>query len=286
MEYIIDLSIKGGTNMSYEKHFYEALFQSWERCMSMGLSKDIEKPLARLAKEDLVKRLEKNSDLICRFREFMDKHFDAIRKVKGNYYILLFDKNGCLLSMRQGPGRSRRKYSGFISPGVSFDESSIGTNAVVFAKLFKRPIYMVPGFHYCCRLKKWHEYCIPLRAKGVEKGFVSVVSIQYPVTKALEGFVDLLEVNMCDEHLNLNDMSINKRNSTRLTERQYIVLKMIAEGLSDENISHELKISLSTVKYHNQCIFKLLNATSRVDAVIKALVLDEINIGDLYNVIV
>ncbi|WP_432409012.1 LuxR C-terminal-related transcriptional regulator [Wukongibacter sp. M2B1] len=270
--------------MLSEKNFYEALLQSWERCMNLGLCKNIEKPLTKLTKNDLSKKLEKNHNMVCKFENFMDNHFNAIKNVKGDYFLLLFDGDGYILKVKHGLSMSKRSYGSFILPGISFDETSVGTNAVTFVKKFKRPIYMLPKFHYCNKLKKWHEYCIPLRLNEFDKGYVSVVSIQYPVTKALEGFVDLLEVNMRDEPSNLGDFSTNTRHGDRLTQRQYVILKMIAEGLSDENISNELKISLSTVKYHNKCIFKILNATSRVDAVIKGLLLGEISINDLYNV--
>ncbi|SCY70123.1 response regulator transcription factor [Alkaliphilus peptidifermentans] len=272
--------------MVYEQYFYEAMFQSWEKCINIGISKEIEKPLIKLTKNDLAVRQEKNNNLILKFNDFLDKHIDAIKNVNnGGYYFILFDEDGYILDTIKSQGKGKRMSNSFISPGISFDESSIGTNALVFAKKFKSAICMLPSFHYCNKLKDWYEYCVPIKINELEKGYISVVSEKYPVTKAVVGFVDLLQTNMLDEYFNVSDISIDAKQNKHLTERQYVVLKLIAEGLSDESISHELKISLSTVKYHNQSIFKHLNATSRVEAVIKALILKEISIADLYNII-
>lgn len=52
-----------------------------------------------------------------------------------------------------------------------------------------------------------------------------------------------------------------------LTERELEVLQLLAEGLSNREIAHELVVSLGTVKKHNNNIFGKLQATSRTQAV-------------------
>lgn len=55
-----------------------------------------------------------------------------------------------------------------------------------------------------------------------------------------------------------------------LTERELAVLKLIAEGLSNEEICARLFLALDTVKGHNRRIFNKLQVRRRTEAVVKA----------------
>ena len=61
---------------------------------------------------------------------------DTVKNVKENFYILLFNEEGCLLNARYRPGAYEKKheYKAFFTQGVFFSEESIGTNAVSIAK--------------------------------------------------------------------------------------------------------------------------------------------------------
>jgi DNA-binding CsgD family transcriptional regulator/uncharacterized protein YkuJ len=52
-----------------------------------------------------------------------------------------------------------------------------------------------------------------------------------------------------------------------LTERELLVLNLLADGLSNPQIARQLKISRNTVKFHVSSIIGKLRATSRTDAV-------------------
>lgn len=269
--------------MINEKRILQTVLQSWERCMDQKLPREQETPLHVLTKEEWQKKIKENDDLIHKFNSFIDKYMDIVKNIKRNYCIVLFDKYGYILSIRQRPNTLNKKNCSFLSKGVSFEEFSIGTNALTLAKVFNSPVYLPPEFHYCCRLKDWYEYCIPLGFNGEGKGYISIISMQYPIFKALKGFLHIMEIELCNQYLR-NDM-LNVELIERLTQKQFTILKLLAEGLSDENIASTLNISLATVKYHNQNIFKALNATNRVEAVVKALLVNEISISDLYHVV-
>jgi LuxR family maltose regulon positive regulatory protein len=55
-----------------------------------------------------------------------------------------------------------------------------------------------------------------------------------------------------------------------LSERELEILTLVAEGLSNRQISERLFISLSTVKGHNRNIFDKLQVKRRTEAVARA----------------
>jgi DNA-binding NarL/FixJ family response regulator len=56
-----------------------------------------------------------------------------------------------------------------------------------------------------------------------------------------------------------------------LTEREQMVLALIAEGQSNLQIAEQLMVSHSTVRFHVSSIFSKLGVTSRTEAVALAL---------------
>ncbi|WP_164503431.1 helix-turn-helix domain-containing protein [Pleionea sediminis] len=77
--------------------------------------------------------------------------------------------------------------------------------------------------------------------------------------------------------LMLNKRKTNKcknhtlsQSEVALTKREFDVIKLIEEGLSNEAIANSLNISKGTVKIHCNNIFKKLNVKNRVAAVIEA----------------
>lgn len=268
----------------YDLPFYQCLLKSWHRCMKQGLLAEIEKPGIYLDSKELNNKLKIKNNVIRSFNNLIDRYVELTRKIKGYYYFALFDNEENLLAIRIGLGNPERLYEdkSFFETGVSYSEKSIGTNAVTLSKLLKKPVYMIPDFHYCSKLKNWYEYCIPIKYTGNAIGYISVISVSQPISKALEGFIDLIGVNMYEESsISEMDDYLYSSLGERLTEKQYLILKMMAQGFTDTRISRELKMSLSTVKYHNQNIFRVLNANSRVDAVVKALMNNDLNIFDI-----
>ena len=55
-----------------------------------------------------------------------------------------------------------------------------------------------------------------------------------------------------------------------LSDRELEVLRLIAQGLSNQEITQKLVVTLSTVKGHNLRIFAKLQAKSRTEAVARA----------------
>jgi DNA-binding NarL/FixJ family response regulator len=55
-----------------------------------------------------------------------------------------------------------------------------------------------------------------------------------------------------------------------ITPREYEVLQLIAQGLSNQEIANTLFISLSTIKTHNQSLFVKLDVKRRTQAIERA----------------
>ncbi len=59
-------------------------------------------------------------------------------------------------------------------------------------------------------------------------------------------------------------------NEIRLTKREVDVLRLLADGLTRDEIAVKLHISAETVKMHTKNIYKKPNAKNKIDALIKA----------------
>jgi two-component system, NarL family, response regulator LiaR len=57
---------------------------------------------------------------------------------------------------------------------------------------------------------------------------------------------------------------------TGISKREYEVLELIAQGLSNKEISEKLFVSTNTIKTHSSNLFRRLNARRRTEAVKRA----------------
>ncbi|KHF30230.1 Transcriptional regulatory protein DegU [Anoxybacillus sp. BCO1] len=64
---------------------------------------------------------------------------------------------------------------------------------------------------------------------------------------------------------------VDEEENISLTKMELVILKLIAQDKTNENISHSLNISRRTVEHHVSTIIKKLRVDSRVGAVVKAI---------------
>ena len=67
----------------------------------------------------------------------------------------------------------------------------------------------------------------------------------------------------------------------RLTEREFNVISLVVEGLTNSQIAEKLHISVHTVKAHLEAIYDKFGVSNRVQATIKAIVLGLVDINAL-----
>ncbi|MHC4145199.1 MAG: response regulator transcription factor [Planctomycetota bacterium] len=70
-----------------------------------------------------------------------------------------------------------------------------------------------------------------------------------------------------DADFKLDDLKLQRLG---ITNREYEVLALIAQGLSNREIADKLFVSLNTVKSHSSNLFLKLDARSRTQAVVRA----------------
>ena len=71
----------------------------------------------------------------------------------------------------------------------------------------------------------------------------------------------------------------------QLTMREQEILDMIAQGLSNREIADELVITIGTVKWHVNQLYKKLGVRNRVQAIVRARELDLIVTGDAFDLL-
>ena len=64
--------------------------------------------------------------------------------------------------------------------------------------------------------------------------------------------------------------NMNLANGKKLTNRQFEVLKYLAQGLSNKQVACQMGVSEATVKLHINALLRAVGATNRTQAVIKA----------------
>ncbi len=246
---------------------------SWKRCMEKGLL-STRSPVLALRGNALQSTLNKYKLLVGVFE-------DCTQKINGlvTGSFLLTDSEGILLKTAGSKQIQQliKKYG--IEAGTSFTEESSGTNAVALALKLKQPVYLLPEHHYCNFFQRWYCYAIPLCFGEKIIGYLDVSTVEQPMTKELIATTKLLGGYIIKE---LRDFSKenaqNKEYNIRLTDRHLLILKLLAEGLTEEEVGKEMYISRNTIKYHKKTIFSELGVKNSKEAVAKALGLNLISL--------
>ena len=69
----------------------------------------------------------------------------------------------------------------------------------------------------------------------------------------------------------IQDLNKPNQTATKLSDRELQILKLAADGASNERIARELFLSVRTVEAHFHHIFQKIEVSSRTEAVVKAL---------------
>jgi ATP/maltotriose-dependent transcriptional regulator MalT len=77
----------------------------------------------------------------------------------------------------------------------------------------------------------------------------------------------LLQQAMVSMDQGVTDKRTDRPNKNGLTARQMQTLQLLAEGLSNKEISQRMNLAEGTVKIHTAAVYQALRVSSRLDAV-------------------
>lgn len=158
-----------------------------------------------------------------------------------------------------------------IEAGFCFAETRAGANAAALSIKTGEPAWTSPRQNYCSLLTGCALYSVPA-FDGRRPIILALITTQ----KQMSGWpVALLRQLACSMDLALRQTSPASRQAdkpaARLTVRQRAVLQYIAQGMTDRQISLELRISQETVRYHKKNLYHLLDAENAVQMAVTAL---------------
>lgn len=109
--------------------------------------------------------------------------------------------------------------------------------------------------------------------KAMEHGASGFVPKSTPVQTIFEAISQVVAGNIWtppsfSSHQGQNSKSQIAERIASLTQQQYKILMMFAEGMLNKQIAYDLNVSEATIKAHATAIFKKLNVRNRTQAVI------------------
>lgn len=177
--------------------------ESWKRTLRLGVDPDRGTPTGRLALEEIEHRRQSSplAAVLPTLREGLVAVADAAQHI-----MVVTDPEGRVL-WRDGSAAVRRQADGIgFSPGASWAEESVGTNAVGTALVARRPVQVYSAEHFVRSHHSWTCAAAPLHdpRDGRLLGAVDVsgpAATVHPATLALVGTVArLAESELRDLH--------------------------------------------------------------------------------------
>lgn len=123
---------------------------------------------------------------------------------------------------------------------------------------------------------------MPLTVLDKNIAFLCFVTINQNIRHELIAIIELFQYQIINEYnkVLLKNASQHTKNII-LTKRQAEILTYLANGYTEEAIGLSMGVSVSTIKYHKQNIFKKLDAACSIEAIIKALQYNIIALNDI-----
>ncbi|MFU0782400.1 MAG: Transcriptional family [Thermoanaerobacterium thermosaccharolyticum] len=240
------------------KHLFD---EAWRRCTGRGLHQDT-KPFMLVS--DLYISYEKKL-LIKAFRKSIYEISELNGQIK-KYTHLLTDENGVIIYMTD-PNKSGFTY---LNKGVSLKEEFVGINAVSIALNEREAAFVKKNEHYLKCLREID--CIAVPVFDNKGQLIGVIDIS-----RMNGLTDecVFMVFLMTKYTEYNFILLKKEMiKEKLEEVELKILKLTAEGKTDEEIAKMINRSISNVKYHKNKIFEILNVKNVKDCIYKAAKMD------------
>ncbi len=157
-------------NLTKEK---SCVLKSHEKCESLGLSKGLVYSKKIIKDVKLKKIIQENSELIITATPFMNQLYQFVKG--SNFFVILTDKNGCILNVMGDTGILEEALNIKMIPGAYMNEENIGTNAMSIALSEKAPIQISGEEHYIEVYHRWTCSAAPI--KNVDGEIIGVLDL-------------------------------------------------------------------------------------------------------------
>src|SRR6056297_772 len=237
---------------------------SWSRCLKSGKSRSI------IVNKHVNGKDIKNIYFSKAIRNYFFEKVNKInQKLNGGYCFFLINNQFIVEVMSASANIYLKLHALGIKKGFSFYEKYSGTNAVYLAEKMKKPVFILPGHHFCRPLNTYYSIAFPIIDNGSILGYINIINKNI-IKNEVICLSDLLTSNI---QLKLyNRQSYNNKINFKegLSEKQLYILKMIANGLTESSLAEELHLSRSTIKYHKQRLYNIFEVNSQIEMVVKA----------------
>jgi len=141
------------------------ILKSHERCKAYNVEKDRIYSKKIITGKELADKLEEKRELIETADLYMNHLYDFVKG--SNFFILLTDEEGCILSIRGDDHILTEATSYKMVPGAYMDERSIGTNTMGTVLAEGKALQVSGEEHYIKAYHRWTCSASPIRnSKG------------------------------------------------------------------------------------------------------------------------
>jgi sigma-54 dependent transcriptional regulator, acetoin dehydrogenase operon transcriptional activator AcoR len=203
--------------MEYLEAKFKAQYtiESHERCVALGIDKNLTYSKRILSHKELSKKLEEKKELIVIATPFMDSLYNFVEG--SDFFAIITDEEGCILNVLGDKDIVEEAFNLKMLPGAYMNEENIGTNAMSIALKEGIPVQISEKEHYVKAYYKWTCSASPIRdTKGNIIGTIDLTGYSknvHPhtlgmVVAAAKSIEKLLEINRFNEVLIRNNNHI------------------------------------------------------------------------------
>lgn len=205
--------------------------RSHQRSVSFGIDKDSFYSRKMVFGDELRNLIEENEELIQTAMPFINELYDFVKG--SNFFVILTDKDGCILNMIGDEKIISEAYSFKMIPGASMNEENIGTNAMGTSIAEDMPVQISGDEHFINAYHRWTCSGAPIKNhNGQIIGSLDLTGYSEAVHSHTLGLV-VAAVNAIGKALEINKYNAKMQMDKTNLE---IILNSIEAGLLTVNL--------------------------------------------------
>lgn len=129
------------------------IISSHERCLAYGIAKEMIYSRKIISGAELLNIVQDNEELIQTAMPFINELYNFVKG--SNFFVILTDKDGCILNMVGDEEIVSKAYKFKMLPGAYMDEKNIGANAMGTAIAEGMPVQISGKEHFITAYHRW-----------------------------------------------------------------------------------------------------------------------------------